>query len=176
MAPEQNQRSDDLMLPRHLCPRPWYPSILADLLLGLGLITWGCSTEQGSFASPVATFRTYQKALAEGDLKRAWSCYSTAFHAQNGNDFTAWVRHWREQNPHLVQDELRRQIADERIINSQIGYLLFDSTTLSSPGVSPFFYFIREPEGWKITTHLDSTFHQQLEKAITRGEFKLPDK
>ena len=61
-----------------------------------------------------------------------------------------------------------------KTINQRIGYLLFDPTTLNSPQASPFFYFIREPEGWKLTTHLDSLFHRELEQAIAKGEFKLP--
>jgi hypothetical protein len=53
--------------------------------------------------------------------------------------------------------------------------LLFDTSTLGDKRASPFFYFIHEPDGWKITSHLDSTFHQELEQAIERGEYKLPD-
>ena len=70
---------------------------------------------------------------------------------------------------------LRREISEEEIINDQIAYLLFDPTPLESERQSPFFYFIRENKEWKITTHLDSTFHQALERAIEQGEYKLPE-
>jgi membrane peptidoglycan carboxypeptidase len=70
---------------------------------------------------------------------------------------------------------LRREITKEEVINDQIAYLLFDPTTLENERQSPFFYFIREEGGWKITTHLDSTFHQALEKAIETGDYKLPE-
>lgn len=49
----------------------------------------------------------------------------------------------------------------------------FDPSTVEA-GHAPFFYFLHEADGWKITTHLDSLFRLELEGAIDRGEFHLP--
>ena len=133
----------------------------------------GCHREDPAFASPAATFKTYKNALAAGDMDLLWSCLSASYRASAyGDDRAALTREW-EKDPRPLKAALRREIAGEQLINERIGYLLFDATTLA-PQVSPFFYFIREPEGWKITTHLDSLFHRELEQAIARGEFKLP--
>ena len=87
----------------------------------------------------------------------------------------SWRRQWREMPSEKTTALLRREISKEEVINDQIAYLLFDPTTLENERQSPFFYFIRENGGWKITTHLDSTFHQALERAIEQGEYKLPE-
>ena len=154
------------------------PHLLAGLLLSaLILLVSGCAeTEDTRFASPVITFKTRQEALAARDLELLWSCYSDSYkNSAYGNEFATWTREWQQMSPDVFKTELRREIVDERKINDRIGYLLFDVSTLSSPQSSPFFYFIREDDGWKLTTHLDSVFHQELERAITRGEFELPD-
>jgi hypothetical protein len=85
----------------------------------------------------------------------------------------AWAQEFGS-NPSYLKSIQRREINAERTINARIGYLLFDATTLDSPQQSPFFYFLREKSGWKITSHLDTVFHRELEESITRGEFTLP--
>ena len=87
----------------------------------------------------------------------------------------SWRRQWREMPSEKTTALLRREISREEVINDQIAYLLFDPTTLENERQSPFVYFIRENGGWKITTHLDSTFHQALQRAIEMGEYKLPE-
>ena len=146
-------------------------------LLGL-LSIFSCGGEnqaEGPFSSPYATFKTRQQALAAKDFDLLWSCLSTNY--KTGlykGDFETWKQEWDQKGDDAIESELRREVADERLINQRIGYLLFDSSTLDSSRASPFFYFIREPEGWKVTTFLDSVFHQELEQAISRGEFLLP--
>jgi hypothetical protein len=54
-----------------------------------------------------------------------------------------------------------------------LGFLQFDETTLAA-GESPFFYFYRDPDGWKVTSHLDPLFRQALEEAVAEGEYSLP--
>ncbi len=144
------------------------------LLLGLLVILPACSTEDTAFSTPAATFKTYKTAIAAGDLDLLWSCLSTSYrNSVYKGDRAALTKEWQE-HPEQLQSALRREIAQEKPINNRIGYLLFDPTTLSSPQASPFFYFVRETDGWKITTHLDSLFHHELEQAIAKGEFKLP--
>ncbi|MBM3278801.1 MAG: hypothetical protein FJY95_12090 [Candidatus Handelsmanbacteria bacterium] len=144
------------------------------LLLAALTLFAACGGEDPAFSTPAATFKTYKNAIAAGDLDMLWSCLSANY--QNTvyqGDRAALAREWRE-HPEQLQSALRREIAQEKPINDRIGYLLFDSTTLASPQTSPFFYFIREGKGWKLTTHLDSLFHRELEQAIAKGEFKLP--
>ena len=144
------------------------------LLLGALAGIAGCHGENPTFSTPAATFKTYKRAIAAGDLDLLWSCLSASYKATVYNDDrAALAQEWKE-HPEQLQSTLRREIAQEKSINEHIGYLLFDPTTLNSPQASPFFYFIREPEGWKLTTHLDSLFHHELEQAIAKGEFKLP--
>lgn len=152
-----------------------HPIFLFALLMLLTILP-GCGSETDSrFASPVATFRTYQQALMDRDWKLLWNCYSNTYKASVTSEPQDWIDEWEQKGDQQAKAELRREIADEQLINDRIGYLLFDATTLPSKQTSPFFYFIRDPDGWKITTHLDSIFHQELERAIARGEFKLPD-
>ena len=87
----------------------------------------------------------------------------------------AWLERWRQKPSAEIKARLRREIAQEQIINARIGYLLFDASTLSDERASTFIYFISETDGRTITSHLDSTFHHELEQAIERGEYKLPD-
>ena len=73
----------------------------------------------------------------------------------------------------------RREIVEEREINKRIAYLLFDiDTGKGESPTPPYFYFLRENDqdnnGWKITSYLDSTFHQELERAIESGEYSVP--
>ena len=134
-----------------------------------------CSRQDARFAEPAATFATYVEAIRQGDMEAVWECYSQGYRQHHyGGDISAWEAEWRTQERQLKRVEVRREISEEQIINAQIGYLLFDPTTLPSQNSSPFFYFIREKQGWKITSHLDSTFHQALERAIAQGEFRLP--
>ena len=147
------------------------------LLLCAFFLIAGCEKEANPrFAAPALTFKTHQEALAAKNLELLWSCYSSTYKANSYNDdYTTWSREWKQKEEAWIKAELRREIVEERIINDRISYLLFDTSTLSSPQTSPFSYFIRESEGWKMTTHLDSVFHRELEQAISKGEFKLPN-
>jgi hypothetical protein len=143
-------------------------------LLSLLSVSICCSGEDPAFSTPAATFKTYKRAVAAGDLDLLWSCLSANYRTSvYQDDRAALAREWKE-HPEQLRSALRREITQEKPINARIGYLLFDPTTLNSPQASPFFYFIRETEGWKITTHLDSLFHSELEQAIAKGEFNLP--
>lgn len=146
-------------------------------LLSALILVAGCEKEADPrFAAPALTFKTHQEALAAKDLELLWSCYSSTYKANSYNDdYTTWSREWKQKEEAWIKAELRREIVEERIINDRISYLLFDTSTLRSPQTSPFSYFIRESEGWKMTTHLDSVFHRELEQAISKGEFKLPN-
>ena len=139
----------------------------------LVVVSCGSDETDRRFADPASTFRTYQQALQQRDFNLLWECFSLS---QKGGETQrqTWIEPWRQQGPDEIKALLRREIAQEHIINERIGYLLFDASTLSDERASPFFYFIRDPDGWKITSHLDSTFHQELERAIERGEYKLP--
>ena len=134
----------------------------------------GCHSENVDqrFAHPAQTFQTYKDAIENSDFDLLWECFnSSQMEEENRHSF---VERWRQKTPAEIKVHLRREIAEERIINDRIGYLLFDSSTLGDERMSPFFYFLRDSSGWKITSHLDSTFHQELEQAIERGEYKLP--
>ena len=138
-------------------------------------VVCGCADDDPRFATPFATFKTHQQALADRDLELLWSCYSESFRASvYRGDYATWAQEWQQKDEQQIEAQLRREIAEERIINERIGYLLFDASTLGSPQESPFSYLIHEPDGWKITTHLDSLFHGELERAIDSGEFSLP--
>ncbi|MEW6750916.1 MAG: hypothetical protein AB1505_08055 [Candidatus Latescibacterota bacterium] len=135
-----------------------------------------CGRTDSRFASPAATFRTYQKAIAVQDLDLLWQCYARGYRESLPAGREGWAREWAGRSPAQRAAEVRRQIAEERLINQQIGYLLFDSATLPSRREPPFFYFVREQAGWKITTHLDTVFQHELEGAIQRGEYRLPER
>lgn len=150
------------------------PTYLIAALVAV-LLHVACRRQEQRYPDPATTFRTYKQALAAGDFGQAWSCYSERYRRTALGDSVAWASHW-QQTPSALEAEVRREIASERLINDRIAYLMFDPSTLSSPQTSPFFYFIHESDGWKMTTHLDTLFHQELEKAIARGEFKLPEK
>ncbi|MDE2742012.1 MAG: hypothetical protein OXI58_10510 [Gemmatimonadota bacterium] len=149
-------------------------TIALQLFVCLALL-YGCASEDTDqrFANPAQTFQTYKRALENSDFDLLWECFSSS--QVVGEDRQSFVERWRQKTPAEIKVQLRREIAEERIINERIGYLLFDSSTLGDERASPFFYFIRDSSGWKITSHLDSTFHQELEQAIERGEYKLPD-
>ena len=136
-----------------------------------------CGEEPPSqFSKPSLTFKHHQQALAAKDLETMWSCYSQSYKQRMfSNDFAAWSRTWQERDAVWIEAELAREIIDEREINERIAYLHFEPTTLQSRQASPFYYFLKEVDGWKITTHLDSLFHQELERAIADGQFSLPD-
>ena len=140
----------------------------------LGFLT-GCDpeTSDSRFASPLATFRTHQNAVSTEDWEAVWGCLSNSYKSTTfDNDFATWSAAFAAGDP---KAELDREISEERIINERIAYLQFDQSTLPSKQSSPFFYFIREPDGWKMTDHLDTLFHTELEEAIEKGQFQLPD-
>ena len=161
----------ELAIPKFTKLTMSYKALCCILLLAFS----GCGEKETNerFADPASTFRTYKQALEQGDYDLLWECYSLS---QKGDEQRqAWLDRWRQKPSAEIKARLRREIAQEQIINERIGYLLFDASTLSDERASPFFYFIRETDGWKITSHLDSTFHHELEQAIERGEYKLPD-
>ena len=139
------------------------------------VILQGCNSEDidQRFSHPAQTFQTYKYALETRDFDLLWECFNSS--QREGEDRQGFVERWQQKTPVEIKAQLRLEIAEERIINEHIGYLLFDSSTLGDERTSPFFYFFCDSSGWKITSHLDSTFHQELEQAIERGEYKLPD-
>ena len=146
------------------------------IIAALALSSCASQEVDPRFAEPALTFKLHQQALGDRNLELMWSCYSQSFkEGMFGGDFETWARSWREKETAAVAAELEREIDDERLINERIAYLHFDPSTLHSLQASPFSYFLKEADGWKMTPHLDSAFHQELERAIVDGEFKLPD-
>tara|TARA_B100001250_G_scaffold414599_1_gene454363 strand:- start:24408 stop:24893 length:486 start_codon:yes stop_codon:yes gene_type:complete len=138
------------------------------------LFTEACNSQTDkAFDSPYSTFVTHQTAIDEGNTDIIWNTYSKSY--QNQQVRSTWRRKWEEMDPSKRKALLRREITKEQVINSRIAYLLLDSTTLTNDRESPFVYFINELGNWKITTHLDSSFHNSLEQAIESGDYKLPD-
>ena len=126
------------------------------------------------FTSPAVTYGTYVQAVLDGDADGVWECFSASYRASEyGGERSAWQVKWQSSRDELVDQARRRQIADERIISERIGYVLVDASTLTSPQQSPFYYFLREPDGWKMTSFTDSTFHAELENSIERGKFEI---
>ena len=147
----------------------------AAVVAGLFLLAC-CERTDRRFSSPAATFRTYQQALREGDRDLLWSCYSRSFHENLSGGRQAWEAQWDARPSAAIQAELGREIAEEKEINGEIGYLLFAESTLPMPGESPFFYFVRQEDGWFLTSHLDALFHQRLEKALAAGALQLGER
>ncbi len=141
----------------------------------LFLFFWeGCNREtDNAFDSPYTTFVTHQTAIDQGNVDLIWNTYSRSY--QNQQVRSTWRREWKKMDASERKALLRREITKEQVINDHIAYLLLDSTTLKSDRESPFVYFVKELGHWKITTHLDSTFHNSLEQAIENGDYKLPD-
>ena len=155
--------------------RALHTMVLQPFLCIVLFIFFGCHSEEVDqrFSHPAQTFQTYKYALENSDFDLLGECFNSS--QMEGEDRQGFAERWRQKTPAEIKAHLRREIAEERIINERIGYLLFDSSTLDDERTSPFFYFLRDSSGWKITSHLDSTFHQELERAIERGEYKLPD-
>ena len=148
-------------------------AVVVGAALLLALVS--CEAPDTRFASPAATYRTYQQAVRQGDFELLWSCYSDSYrHSLQGRRHD-WLRDWQRKDGAARQAEASREIAEERVINGRIGYLLFDQTTLLSEHDSPFFYLMRDEAGWKITSHLDPSFQEELERAISLGDLRLPD-
>ena len=142
--------------------------------LGLAFLL-GCG--QGPdprFSSPASTFRTYREALSQGDGDTAWSCLSQSHRERDlGGDLAAWRTSVAgEEGRQLAREVARREISEERRINDRVAYLQFDQSTVPEDE-GPFFYFLRDPDGWKITTHTDSLFRAELEAAIESGQYRL---
>jgi hypothetical protein len=140
----------------------------------LGLLLWGCSDDAQPYQSLAGTYRTYSQAVVDDEPERVWACFSRGYREHSwDNDLDKWLAEWSRQRPGRLQSVHRLQIAQERIINHTLGFLQFDETTLAA-GESPFFYFYRDPDGWKVTSHLDPLFRQALEEAVAEGEYSLP--
>lgn len=138
------------------------------------LLLLSCAEHDLRFASPAATFSTYREALTSGNAQTSWLCLSAGYRQLEFSDDTErWTSHVDLNGVTLSREVRRLEISQEMEINDRLGFLQFDPATVAS-GQSPFFYFLHEPEGWKITSHLDSLFRVELETAIERGEFTLP--
>ncbi len=143
--------------------------------MALLLLLVACADDDPRYASPLATYQTYVEGVVAQDTLAVWDCFSHSMReSEYGSDYVNWQKRWNAEIAELTRSARRRQIAEEGPINDRIAFLRFDSTTLASSRVTPFFYFIRDPDGWKITSYLDSTFHAELERAIVEGEFSIP--
>ena len=142
--------------------------------LGLTLLLACGEGPDSRFASPASTFRTYREALSQGDGDTAWSCLSRSHRERDlAGDRAAWRTSIAgEAGRKLAREVARREIAEERRINERVAYLQFDRSTVPE-GEGPFYYFLRDPDGWKITIHTDSLFRAELEAAIESGQFRL---
>ena len=145
-------------------------------ILLCAILIGGCqTTPDARFADPASTFRSYRQSLSAGDAELSWDCLGRRYQEAA---FDGDLERWRafvsaDAGRQLALDLDRREIAGEQQINDRVGFLQFDPTTVPDD-VGPFFYFVKEDEGWKITTHTDSLFRAELESAIERGEFVLP--
>ncbi len=134
----------------------------------------GCDEVDLEFGTPASTYKTYVKRVLADDPHGVWECFAGSYRAsQYGGNYETWKSEWRRTESDLKRAARRREIVEERPIGDRIGFLRFDASTLPSEVSPHFFYFIRDPDGWKVTTYLDSTFHGELEAAIERGEFEL---
>lgn len=148
--------------------------ILVPCWLGLYCLLACAEGADPRFVSPAATFRTYRQALSEGDGDAAWSCLSRRHRERDlAGDLAAWRTSIAgEEGRRLAREVARREISEERRINDRVAYLQFDPSTVPE-GEGPFYYFLRDPDGWKITTHTDSLFRAELEAAIESGQYRL---
>lgn len=139
------------------------------------LVYAACADDDPRYASPLATYETYVQGVLAQDTLAVWDCLSHSMReSEYGSDYVNWQKQWTVEVVELTRAARRRQIAEEGSINDRIAFLRFDPTTLASSRVTPFFYFIHDSDGWKITSYLDSTFHTELERAIAEGEFTIP--
>lgn len=142
-------------------------------LAGLSSIC-GCAREDPRFSTPATTYQTYREAIASADAEASWACLSGGYRTlEFGGSFARWEDTLAVRQVAMAQDLRRREISREQEINARLGYLQFDPSTVGERS-GTFFYFLRDSEGWKITSHLDTLFRVELEGAIDRGEFQLP--
>ena len=133
-----------------------------------------CAGDDTRFSSPATTFDTYRSSLAAGDPETSWSCLSAGYRRlEYDDDPGLWTAYLEGEGRGESRRTRRLEISQETLINDRVAFLQFDPSTVE-PGRAPFFYFLHEPDGWKITTHLDSLFRDELEGAIDRDEFHLP--
>lgn len=138
------------------------------------LLSCGGGDNDTRFSTPAATFTTYREALTAGDDAASWACLSAGYqNIEFHNDMGRWSEHLSRTGTTLKRDVRRLEINQETEINDRLGFIQFDPTTVTQ-GQGPFYYFLHESGGWRITTHLDSLFRVELEGAIERGEFTLP--
>jgi hypothetical protein len=131
--------------------------------------------DDGRYASPAQTWQTYAAAVDSGHVDKSWACFSRSYRDHEfGGDAAAWAARIQAMDAVEKRGYKRFEIAEERVINQRLAYLLFDPGTLTPGHPSPFAYFLREDAGWKLTAHLDTVFHRELEGAIERGEYRLP--
>lgn len=153
------------------------PLFWGPLLLVAGLLNnCGDVPENIKYASPASTYKTYRRAIDSNEANSAWDCLAVTYQRSSfGGELMQWKEQWPKKQLALQHDLSRREIIEEREINDRIAYLLFDTKlTKKERPTPPYFYFLREKNGWKITSYLDSTFHQELERAIEKGEYSVP--
>ena len=142
----------------------------AGLLLALLLLS--CAGEDLRFSTPATTFRTYREALTRGDAETSWLCLSSGYRQlEFEGNADRWAAHI--EGPSVSREVDRLEIGQETEINDRLAFLQFDPSTVG-PGRAPFYYFLYEAEGWRITTHLDSLFRVEVAAAIERDDFSLP--
>lgn len=152
----------------------WCP--LALPLIAVLLTNCNDLPEDIKYASPASTYKTYRRAIDANEANSAWDCLAVTYQSSSfGGELKQWKEQWPQKQLALQDDLSGREIIEEREINNRIAYLLFDiSGTKRERSTPPYFYFLREKNGWKITSYLDSTFHQELERAIEKGEYSVP--
>jgi hypothetical protein len=126
------------------------------------------------YGTPASTLRTYQDAVRSNDPQASWACFSRGYQAQAPGGYLAWQKDWGQRPAAARELEGGRTVALERVINEKVAFILLQTENLPPRPGGPFVYFVREADGWKMTSHMDTTFHHELETAIARGEFRLP--
>ena len=145
-------------------------------LVALSLSWAACSPSDPQYSTPALTWKTYVRAVAHGDAQAAWACFSPSYQSyQYGADPTQWATELERQGADMKRGNKRCAIVEERILTKRLAYLLFDADALPSDRKSPFVYFLLDRGNWRMTTHVDTVFHRELERAIARGEYRLPD-
>ena len=103
----------------------------------LGALVLSCSHPDPRFSSPAATYKTYRQALVDTDYALQWACHSPSYHETVEGGQAEWEQSRRQWQAAQIEAETGREIADERLINETIAYLLFDETTVPDPSASP---------------------------------------
>lgn len=144
-------------------------------LVALALAWAACSSSDPQHSTPALTWKTYVRAVTDGDAQASWACFSPSYQShQFGGDPTQWAAELERMGADTKRANKRCAIVEERILTKRLAYLLFDADTLPPDRRSPFVYFLRDRGDWRMTSHVDTVFHRELERAIARGEYRLP--